>query len=47
MGKRGVVGGERAPDKVRERQRLAGEEEQATTQVCVQYTDMLHNNTKC
>ena len=44
-GERVVVGGERAPDKVRERQGMAGEEEQVTTQecVCVQYTDMLQN----
>ena len=39
--------GERAPDEVCERQGIAGKEEQVTTQVCVQYTDMLHNNTKC
>ena len=30
-----MVGEERAPDKVCERQGMAGEEEQVTTQVCV------------
>ena len=34
-GKRGVVGGDRAPDEVHERQGMAGEEGQVTTQECV------------
>ena len=34
-GKRVVVGGDRAPDEVCERQGMAGEEEQVTTQECV------------
>ena len=40
-----MVGGDRAPGEVCERQGMVGEEEQVTTQqcVCVQYTDMLHN----
>ena len=49
-GKRVVVGRERTPDEVCERQGMAGKEEQVTTQECVysEYTDMLHNyNTKC
>ena len=37
-GKRVVVGGDRAPDKVCERQEMAGEEEQVTTQVCLYST---------
>ena len=34
-GKRGVVGGERTLDEVCERQEMAGEEEQVTTQECL------------
>ena len=37
-GKRVVVGGERAPDEVCERQGMAGKEEQVTTQECVYST---------